>query len=108
MFERSYLKKILSFPLVFIMIYTVLCVYILIKAPDIYGAVFFFYYFGRPSSLLYVLADYYLSLPMHGVVYFDICAMYFLGVIQYWICGLIFHKIVQGIIFGMNKYILHK
>ncbi|EKG5797846.1 hypothetical protein O3251_002969 [Salmonella enterica] len=103
-----FLRKIISLPFVFICIYTTFFLYILIKAPDIYNAVFFVYYSGVPSSILYVFFDAYFSLPTHGNIYFDVAIMYLLGVIQYGVIGWICQKIFQAGCFVIKKYFLHK
>ncbi len=104
----SFLRKIIPLPFVFICIYTTFFLYILIKAPDIYNAVFFVDYSGVPSSILYVFFDAYFSLPTHGSVYFDVAIMYLLGVIQYGVIGWICQKIFQAGCFVIKKYFLHK
>lgn len=103
---RLVIGKIFIF--IFVFIYTILFAYVLIRAPDVYNAVWFIYYLSIPSSILYVFIDAYFSLPTHGIVYFDISVMYLLGVIQYGILGWICQKIFQGGYFFIKRYFLCK
>lgn len=103
---RFFIKK--TFLFIFVFIYTILFAYVLIRAPDIYNAVWFVYYLSIPSSVLYVSIDAYFSLPTHGNVYFDVAVMYLLGVIQYGIVGWICQKVFQYGSFFMKRYFLHK